>query len=401
MLDRALGRYADDPRIQNARGMRALADKDFHLAVASFTKAAEADPNEVALRLNLASAYRAKRSPSDERRALEAALNIDKLHFVAQLRMAELLQRQGFLSQAAPHWSAIVQLAAGMDAASPAVADVVARAQICLAEHNAAYEQELANELADVRETGEAARRFQACVDHMLGRRQIFHNQCAGVYYPFLPADEFFDRRHFPWFAELEAAAPSIRREALALIEARDPAIRPYVRLDAGTPENKWSVLDNSLEWGACFLWEYGKQNEVVCNLCPQTAAALASIPQNHIPGKAPTAFFSLLRPGARIPAHTGVTNTRAIIHLPLIVPEACGFRVGGETREWREGEAFAFDDTIEHEAWNDSDKLRVVLIFDVWNPHLTNDEQRLLSKMFSVADRGIVARVIQGNPVS
>jgi aspartyl/asparaginyl beta-hydroxylase (cupin superfamily) len=95
-----------------------------------------------------------------------------------------------------------------------------------------------------------------------------------------------------------------------------------------------------------------------------------------------------LLRPRKRIPPHTGVTNTRAIVHLPLIVPPGCGFRVGGETREWHEGKAFAFDDTIEHEAWNDSDALRVILILDVWNPHMTEREKELLAEFYQVGDR-------------
>ena len=110
-------------------------------------------------------------------------------------------------------------------------------------------------------------------------------------------------------------------------------------------------------------------------------------MPRAYIPGRAPSAFFSLLKPHSHIPAHTGVTNTRAIIHLPLIVPPACSFRVGGETREWREGVAFAFDDTIDHEAWNGSDDLRVVLIFDVWNPHLSLEEQQLLKQFYATAD--------------
>lgn len=131
-------------------------------------------------------------------------------------------------------------------------------------------------------------------------------------------------------------------------------------------------------------------RNDPVCELCPETAAALARVPQNHIPGKAPTAFFSILRPGAHIPPHTGVTNTRAIIHLPLLVPEDCAFRVGGETRPWREGEAFAFDDTIEHEAWNRSASPRIVLIFDVWNPHLTTDEQDLLTIFHRTAEEKV-----------
>ena len=72
---------------------------------------------------------------------------------------------------------------------------------------------------------------------------------------------------------------------------------------------------------------------------------------------------------------------------MPLIVPPGCGFRVGGETRVWEEGRAFVFDDTIEHEAWNDSDALRAVLIFDVWNPHLSDGERELLRRYFAAAD--------------
>jgi aspartyl/asparaginyl beta-hydroxylase (cupin superfamily) len=82
------------------------------------------------------------------------------------------------------------------------------------------------------------------------------------------------------------------------------------------------------------------------------------------------------------IPAHTGTTNTRLTVHLPLIVPPGCRFRVGGEIREWRAGEAWAFDDTIEHEAWNDADVTRVILIFDVWNPQLTTLERNLVREL-------------------
>jgi aspartyl/asparaginyl beta-hydroxylase (cupin superfamily) len=233
----------------------------------------------------------------------------------------------------------------------------------------------------------DAIRRFDACMDTMLGRRRIYVNECSGLHYPFLPADEFFERAQFPWMAEAEAATPAIRAEFEALLAGDPAAIRPYVRQEKGTPQNRWSALDHRLDWGACFLWEYGVPNPPVLDRCPETARMLERLPRNHIPGRAPTAFFSLLQPRTRIPPHTGVTNTRAIVHLPLIVPEGCGFRVGGETRAWREGEAFAFDDTIEHEAWNDSDQLRVVLIFDVWNPHLTEAEQKLLVRFFAAAD--------------
>ena len=94
------------------------------------------------------------------------------------------------------------------------------------------------------------------------------------------------------------------------------------------------------------------------------------------MPGASPNAMFSLLAPRTRIPPHTGVANTRLVCHLPLIVPADCGFRCGETIREWRVGEAFVFDDTIEHEAWNDSDQLRVVLIIDLWAPALGRRER-------------------------
>lgn len=130
-------------------------------------------------------------------------------------------------------------------------------------------------------------------------------------------------------------------------------------------------------------MWKYGVRDDALCALCPQTAAVLDRLPLADLPGRAPTAFFSILQPGTRLPPHTGVSNVRSVVHLPLIVPDRCGFRVGGETREWRVGEAFVFDDTIEHEAWNDSDTIRAVLIVDVWNPYLTNNEIAMLRHLF------------------
>ena len=112
---------------------------------------------------------------------------------------------------------------------------------------------------------------------------------------------------------------------------------------------------------------------------CPRTAAALAHAPRCEVAGRAPTAFFSILDASTTIPAHTGVTNTRLTVHLPLIVPPDCRFRVGGTTREVRAGRAWVFDDTIEHEAWNGSDMPRAILIFDIWNPFLSEVERDMV----------------------
>jgi aspartate beta-hydroxylase len=379
-----------DPRVLNAAGMQALADKDYIAAVAHFEAAAAADPTAGALLLNLATAHRGSGHDAGEAAALQRAISLNQLDFMAQLRMAELRQRTGETKAAAIHWSAVVQLATGMQEPPPLVKDAHQRGTAFLLEHNQAIGARVDAKLGQrLAELGPDARRVHACIDHSLGSRQIYTNRCEGLHVPFLPADEFFDRRLFPWLAGVEAKTAAIRAEALDLLQNGSDAIRPYVRQADGTPANKWSPLDNSLNWGACFLWEYGERNQAVCERCPETAAALALAPQNIVPGKAPTAFFSILQPRAHIPAHTGVTNSRAIIHLPLVVPDGCRFRVGGETRHWVEGEAFAFDDTIDHEAWNDSDETRIVLIFDVWNPHLTEAECAIIADYLSLTDAG------------
>jgi aspartate beta-hydroxylase len=95
-----------------------------------------------------------------------------------------------------------------------------------------------------------------------------------------------------------------------------------------------------------------------------------------------PNAMFSALAPKAHIPPHHGETNARLVAHLPLIVPPGCWLRVGYEKREWKVGEVMVFDDTIEHEALNGSDELRVALIFDVWNPLLTSAEREMARAM-------------------
>lgn len=94
--------------------------------------------------------------------------------------------------------------------------------------------------------------------------------------------------------------------------------------------------------------------------------------------------MFSILDPQTRIPPHTGPANTRLVAHLGLVVPESCGFRVGGEHRDWRRGEAFVFDDTIEHEARNNSAQTRAILIVDVWAPSLSAAELQLLRALSS-----------------
>lgn len=380
----------DHPLSLNALGMQALASGDAAAAAGLFTRAISADPNAPELWMNLARACRDRHDDDGERRALDGALALDRVHFMALVRQAELFDRTGEAERAAERWGGLLTLAAAMPAAREGdLAPLLAHARSRVAAHRdrfaAIVDEGLAVSRAEIDPAGR--RRFDACMDHALGRRAIHTNECAGLHFPFLPADEFFERHHFPWLAMLEAQTPVIQAELMTLLSTDGNAIRPYVMMELGTPANKWSRLDRSLDWGALHLWRDGRRDEAACALAPRTAAIVEALPLSDMPGRTPTVFFSLLRPGAHLPAHTGVSNVRTIIHLPLIAPPGCRFRVGGETREWVEGHAWAFDDTIEHEAWNESAETRAVLIFDIWNPYLTATERDLLRRFYAISD--------------
>lgn len=376
---------SETPQALNSAGLARLNAGDPAAAADLFARAAGLDPAGVPLWLNLAKARRLMGDDAGEGDSLARALAVDALDLTALIRSAERFERRGQLAKANVAWSGVIAVAPPRAECSGPLAEVVDHAAAFVAARNADYASAIDTALApDVAAVAAPARRrFDAAIAATTGRRRIYRNECAGLHFPFLPADEFFARDHFPWLAALEAHTPAIRAEALRL---RD-GIKPYVAMAPGAPPNKWTPLDGSLDWGALHLWQYGAVIPEAVARCPATAAAVRAVPQAELPGRAPTAFFSILQPHTRIPPHTGVSNTRGIVHLPLVVPPGCGFRVGGETRPWVEGEAFVFDDTIEHEAWNDSDAPRIVLILDVWNPYLTADERSLLQAFYRAAD--------------
>ncbi|WP_436803057.1 aspartyl/asparaginyl beta-hydroxylase domain-containing protein [Sphingomonas sp. DT-51] len=375
----------EHPLALNALGVDALARGD-EAAARWFTRAIAADPAAPELWMNLARAHRSRGDAAAERAALEGALALDQRHFMALVRLAEWHERDGDSEAAAERWGHVLTMAAALDERTPAIETMLEHARDYVAARRAGFAARIDGALAAVRATlsPAARRRTDACIDHALGRRAIYANQCAGLHFPFLPADEFFAREHFPWLAQIEAETATIRDELLQMLADDGDALRPYVAMKPGTPRNKWSALDGSLAWSALHLWKDGRRDDSVCARVPRTAAAVAALPLSDLPGRTPTVFFSILRPGAHLPAHTGVSNVRSIVHLPLIVPPDCGFRVGGETRAWEEGRAWVFDDTIEHEAWNRSDRPRAILIFDVWNPHIAADERALLRAFYA-----------------
>lgn len=218
--------------------------------------------------------------------------------------------------------------------------------------------------------------RLDRLATNSLRMTRVYHSDPTHCHYPGLVEREFHDRAGFSWLEELETRTDAIRDEYLALVRHSGARAEPYVQYAPGLPVRQWKALNHSSDWTAFHILHNGDYVAANAERCPQTLAALAPVDQPMIRSRSPNAMFSLLKPMTRIPPHTGVANTRLVCHLPLIVPDGCWFRVGAETRYWREGEAFVFDDTIEHEAANDSYSPRVVLIFDLWHPALSAAER-------------------------
>ncbi|HEX9954439.1 MAG TPA: aspartyl/asparaginyl beta-hydroxylase domain-containing protein [Allosphingosinicella sp.] len=362
----------------NMLGLLQLAGGDARAASASLQTALRNDPSAPGLWLNLARACGAAGDYPGELASLDQALARDQFLLPAILAKGKVLARLGREEEAVLLLRSLLA-GIGDESAFPApIRPALAEARAFVTGHGERRRNLFSAALDDVaaafpNEDLERARRF---AEQRAGQRKVFVQQPTAGHFPYLPAFEFFAPSRFPWLAELEQATDTIRSELLALWAEDVPGFRPYVAYAPDQPVNQWEELNHSPKWSAYFLWEDGVRSDEHCARCPQTAALLERLPLLDVPGKAPTAMFSILQPRTRIPPHTGSTNVRTTVHLPLVVPEGCGFRVGSETRQWREGEAWAFDDTIEHEAWNDSDRPRAILIVDAWNPLLSEAER-------------------------
>ncbi len=225
--------------------------------------------------------------------------------------------------------------------------------------------------------------RLREALDLAAGKRRQYFQQPTAFTWPGLPSIQFFDADQFDWARSIEAATQSIREELLALLETHADDFRGYVQHNTVAPEANRALL-GSRDWSILPLCENGWLAPSIVERCPSTWAAALQAPLPRISGWGPTVVFSMLKGGARIAPHTGMFNTRLICHLPLMVPRGCRFRVGNEVREWEEGKLLIFDDTIEHEAWNDSSEDRLVLIFDIWRPELSGRERFELTALFS-----------------
>jgi aspartyl/asparaginyl beta-hydroxylase (cupin superfamily) len=206
-------------------------------------------------------------------------------------------------------------------------------------------------------------------------------------FYPDLPLVDFVDPDIFAWRPALEAHFPAMREEAVRLL-ADPEAFSPYVTKMAHRPQGDTHRLLENADWSSFYLWQNGEPVVENASRCPTIFRALTdSAPLFDVANRSPSAYLSLLRPGAHIPTHTGMLNCRYICHLPLIVPPGCGLRVGRRTFESQEGRLLAFDDTVEHEAWNRGSEDRLILLFEVWVPDLGDEEKQLIRALLEAVD--------------
>jgi aspartate beta-hydroxylase len=381
LLARAAQLAPAHPAVLNELGLRMMQRGESAKARELFQRATQVDPGHPALWANLAASLDALGLQQEELEAIEKALAIDPRHLSSLLQKGALIEDRGDVRNAARAYrNALATIPTG---ATPAVAlrGMVDRARAAVSADDAALADALEARLAAIRDqhSGADFKRANRCIDILAGRRTRFNPEPSFMYFPQIPAIEFFERGDFPWLDAIEAATDDIRTELTAVLVADRAGLEPYIAYPDGVPLDQWRELNKSRRWSAYFLSNQGVDQPSHIARCPRTMQALKGAPLCDVPARGPTAFFSILDANTPIPPHSGVTNTRLTVHLPLIVPSDCGFRVGSETREWVPGKAWVFDDTIEHEAWNRSDSPRAVLIFDIWNPLLTAAERDIV----------------------
>lgn len=365
----------------NYLGAHALAQGDAATASDFLTRAVNSDPDLAIAHANLS---RLHSQCGDATRALESidhAIRAEPAAWGPHFEKARLLEAAGRIREASTAWGNGLQYMPDAARNSPQLQALMQRAtravsvsQNQLAEFLDARLQGLKNE-----QSSRQWERMGHALDIITGRRSFVTARPLMLPIPRLPAIPFFHSEDFPWADEVEAAFPAVLEELNTLLASRQD-FEPYIQTAPGQPKGQFEPLDQSLDWGAYFLWKNGKRVDAHADLCPRTEAAIAGAPQITVKNRAPVIFFSALKPGAYIPPHNGATNARLTVHLPLIVPPDCGLRVGEETHVWKPGKLVLFDDTIRHEAWNRSDQLRVVLIFDVWHPLLTPLEREAVA---------------------
>ena len=391
---RLLEGLPDDAEALQFVATRQLGRGDTERAIELLSAAHRAQPQDAAILHRLGEVQMLAGDSGAAADSLRKGLRIAPGMFVARLRLGFALEQQGRRHEAMLAYSGAIDVAQAQGrwlddvTTAPGLRDAVKHA----ARYVAAGRRELFGAIIEpLRQR--YGRSELARVDQCLAI--YLHEQIAVLpdprqrptflYFPGIPSQTFYPRERFPAHARLEAAVEVIREELRAVLSHAQDDLVPFLGTnssEAVATHLLGSSGTREAAWDAFFFYRHGVRHDMQCARCPRTSAVLDSMPLARVRDHAPETLYSVLRPGTHILPHRGVTNTRLVTHLPLIVPPDCALRVGGETHVWKEGCCVTFDDTFEHEAWNNSDQTRVVLILDSWNPDLSEAEQAAVADL-------------------
>jgi aspartyl/asparaginyl beta-hydroxylase (cupin superfamily) len=376
-----------DVRAVAQAGADALRRGDARTARALFEQIIAAGQADTSVCLGLTYACRRLGDKAGALAAVDRALELEPRNLRVLILKADCMDDIGDARGASAFYQFAVKIAPPADEMPAELRDELRRAQAMCERYVGEFEAFLQDRLVrGGMVEGQSAARFRNSLDILLGRKKIYYQEPRIFHFAELPQIQFYDRDAFPWLDKVEAATADIRAELIEVLK-EDSAFRPYVQHVPERPRKDLAGLDGNPDWSAFYMWKDGEIVPENAARCPRTMKVMEEVPLTRIKNRSPSILFSLLRPGARIPPHSGLVNTRLICHLPLIVPPDCGLRVGNDVRTPVEGKAWAFDDTIEHEAWNNSDRTRVILLFEMWRPELSDEERRLVAAMFEAID--------------
>ncbi len=354
-------------------------------------RAVQSDSQDAVSRHHLGRALDAAGDAAAALAAHESAVRLRPDFSVGRLYWADSLERAQRIDQAVIQYVRALEDAqkAGRwltpDSTPPALRPLIEHAVVMVRQHRNLAFSRLFEPLVD-RFGGDSLTR----IAHAL---RIYFNQEAAVssdprqrptflFLPGLPATPYFDRTLFPWIRDFEHETANIQAELRKVLPHPEGSERVFTS-EALEQENlRGSGAAPS--WTGYYFYRHGERRDDNCAACPDTARALEPLPLSRVRGHGPEVLYSVFTPGTHLLPHRGVTNTRVVGHLPLIIPEDCALNVGGELHPWVEGRTVVFDDTYEHEAWNRSTSTRVVLIFDLWNPYLTEVERVALADLIA-----------------
>jgi hypothetical protein len=312
--------------------------------------------------------------------ALDQVLAVDRDNPFALLMKGDMFARADDDRASVSFYRMGLRRAAELEQLPGDLPERIRRAEEAVAAAEQRFEGQLQKTLAE-RGIDTVPERFAQAMAIASGKQQIYLQEPTSFYFPGLPQIPWYSNDLFPWAAELEAAVPEMRLE-IEQVLADEKGLEPYVQTEAKRASRGHSLL-NDAQWSALHLFRDGERVEENARRCPLIIRLLELLPIPRIKHRSPMALISILKPGTHIPPHHGMINTRLICHIPLVVPPGCRLRVGAETRDVVEGKAMIFDDSFEHEAWNDGDSVRAVLLFEIWRPEISEEEKIALTAMF------------------